>query len=97
VQLGDREKKVPSLEFCSRTTGGQKIFVVAFYCFKGWFGFYTEVLVSEFLVHLVVNSPEPFRQGICRLESGGEWIFFHVLGQTCATEFTGENKREHAE
>jgi hypothetical protein len=89
----DRKEKLPSFKGCARTSCLQTFYIDGFYCAEIGIGFDTESLPAEFIIYVIVDSPEPF--GELSLVTFYR-VFDHVLGQTFAAIFTGKNVGEHA-
>jgi hypothetical protein len=89
----DRKEELPSFKGCARTSCLQTFDIDRFYCSEIGIGFYAESLSAEFIVHVIVDAPEPFGElGLVTFYR----VVDHVLGQTFAAIFTGKNVGEHA-
>lgn len=54
-------------------------------------GLNSEPLIPQLIVHTVVDLVEPLYEGFLGVKSLLERVFFVVIGQTVATELTGQN------
>jgi len=77
MRLCDRKEELPSFKGCARTSCLQTFDVDGFYCAEIGIGFDAESLPAEFIVHVIVDSPEPFGElGLVTFYR----VFDHVLG-----------------
>jgi hypothetical protein len=89
----DRKEELPSFKGCTRTSCLQTFDIDGFYRAEIGIGFYAESLPTEFIVHVVMDAPEPFGElGLVTFYR----VAHHVLGETFAAIFTWKNIGEHA-
>jgi hypothetical protein len=93
MRLCNGKEELPSFKGCARTSCLQTLNIDGFYCAEIGVGFHAESLPAEFIVHFIMDTPEPFGElGLVTFYG----VFDHVLGQTFAAIFTGKNVGEHA-
>jgi hypothetical protein len=74
--FGDRKEELPSFEIRAGTGSGETALVDGLHCGKGGIGFRCDTLASEFIIHIIMDAPQPF--GHIGLALGR--IRLHVLG-----------------
>jgi hypothetical protein len=93
MRLCNRKEELPSFKGCARTSCLQAFDIDGFYCAEIGVGLDAESLPAEFIVHVIMNPPQPFGElGLVTFYG----VVNHVLGQTFAAIFTGKNVGEHA-
>jgi len=92
--LRHRKEKLPAVEYGTRTSCRESAFIDLFHFLEWRIRLCMNMLTTEFGVHVIVYTPEPFGDGV---EGLFYWVGNDVFREAFATVFTGEDVGECTE